>query len=312
MSSTIVKKLFSLIHKRRSIRFSDHLGMYGHMFYEDVSLAIMPYDRIHSEPRYVLQLTEGDPAKEEQLRLAIDQGSSWNLKESVENFIRETAKSLIYHGRTYYSINYFEGTEKRFEIVRVWPDQVLSIFGMHIPLYDTLRYSRAKNGCKKSEIVCFKLPHSCRSALTLLRTLSTINPSHLPEFAMKQYDPEITLSERVPVSFAAIRMSEEIRLAKLTKDIGWNGRGLLSERMTEHYWLTRQLRFERFLAQLRGTIMSSFNNLLAQVDKKIGFSCRLKLEGIATEVDVDSSEQILEDGSGPFSLVMKPFRSRTV
>lgn len=113
--------------------------------------------------------------------------------------------------------------------------------------------------------------------------------------------------KRVPFDSGVHTRAHRLAVADACKDLGWNARNFDNEGMLEYYALHRELRFERFKAELRGHLLDSLNEALARTAEKVGFSGRLTIDGVPTISDVKTAETHLAAGDMPFKDLMKPF-----
>ncbi|MGH2561743.1 MAG: hypothetical protein ACRDJH_21970 [Thermomicrobiales bacterium] len=104
----------------------------------------------------------------------------------------------------------------------------------------------------------------------------------------------------------------ELALVHATRSIGWNGRaqfmGDAEKRMLEHYWLRRELMFERFIIEMRQSILDTLNQGLDRVGGHLRGGLRIEVEGLPSMADVDDALRRLMKGNMAFGEIMKPFR----
>lgn len=277
------------------------------MFLEDVYVGILPFDD-RNKPSFTVKLNGGNRDCEFELCEAIERHSRRDLKEGFTDFVRETAKGLAYDGKVYYRILYTNDEKSRFDLIRLYREDVWSFLGWHFVIKKSHRARRKEESHRWGQIVCFRLPPEYRGLPALVRKMSKIDPTGLPEFALDQYHPESPRSLRIPVDFNVVKNSEEYRLGKLTRNIGWTGRRLLSERMTEYYYLHRELIYKEFLIKLRERIIADLNKLLGDISREIDFPSAIVVEGLPSLDEISKSRDLLSAGSASLEEVMKPFR----
>jgi len=281
--------------------------MYAHMFLEDVYVGILPYDN-SNKPSFSVRLEGGDRNAEFELCEEIERHSRRDLKEGFTDFVRETAKALAYDGKVYYRILYKNEENSRFDLTRLCRQDVWSFLGYHFVLKKPQRPTRKKEDNRWGQIICFRLPSEYRGLPSLVRKMSKIDPTGLPDFALDQYHPECPKADRVPVDFNVVKKSEEYRLGRLTRQIGWTGRRLLNERMTEYYYIHRELLFKEFFIKLTSQIIADLNKVLGQLNKELNFPSSIFVEGLPTLDEISKSQDLLSNGTATFAEVMKPFR----
>jgi hypothetical protein len=310
MAMKIKDSIISWSHKvSKILRRNDpfDIKMYAHMFLEDVYLGILPYDD-HNKPSFTVKLNGGSQDSEFELCEAIERHSRRDLKEGFTDFVRETAKGLAYDGKVYYRILYTNEEQSRFDLIRLYREDVWSFLGYHFVFKKDRRPRGKKESHRWGQTVCFRLPPEYKGLPFLVRKMSKIDPTGLPEFALDQYHPESPKSLRIPVDFNVVKNSEEYRLGRLTRSIGWTGRRLLSERMTEYYYLHRELIYKEFLIKLREGITRDLNKVLGYISHEIDFPSAIVLEGLPSLDEISKSRELLSTGSATFAEVMKPFR----
>lgn len=286
------------------------IRMYAHMFLEDVYVGILPFDD-RDKPSFSVKLNGGDRNSEFELCEAIERHSRRDLKEGFTDFVRETAKALAYDGKVYYRILYRNEKSSRFDLIRLYREDVWSFWSCHFVIKKPRRPVSKDENYRWGQIVCFRLPPEYRALPSLVRKMSKIDPTGLPEFALDQYHPECPKSDRIPVDFNVIKNSEEYKLGRLTRQVGWSGRRLLNERMTEYYYMHRELLFKEFLIKLTEGIIGDLNKVLGLLFKELNFPSSIIVEGLPTLDEISKSKELLSNGTATFAEVMKPFRLST-
>ncbi len=287
-----VSELRDKVLKVFSKNDSFDMKMYAHMFLEDVYVGILPFDD-REKPSFSVGLNGGDRNSEFELCEAIERHSRRDLKEGFTDFVRETAKALAYDGKVYYRILFHDDKKSRFDLIRLHREDVWSFFGYHFVLSRTRHPHKQAGNLRWGQIVCFKLPPEYKTLPSIVRKMSKVDPTGLPDFALDQYDLECPKSDRIPVDFNVIKNSEEYKLGRLTRTVGWTGRRLLSERMTEYYFMHRELIFKAFLIGLRDAIVVDLNKVLGILAAQIGFPSSITTHGLPTTDEVSNSQDLL-------------------
>lgn len=79
---------------------------------------------------------------------------------------------------------------------------------------------------------------------------------------------------------------------RTTREVGWNGRDDATKFRTEYYAVVRHLRFQRYLAEVRATLMRSLEEIL----KKRGFNAEISAPSLVSEGSFDEIFQGFQAG----------------
>jgi hypothetical protein len=151
----------------------------------------------------------------------------------------------------------------------------------------------------------FGLPEPLRALATrTLEDLASVGDFGMPDWAMEEFG---YVRKRVPFDASVHTRSHHLAVADACKNLGWNARSIDNEGMLDYYVLTRDLRFERFKAELRAYLLKTLNEGLARIGREVSFCGRLSIEGVPTLADVEVAESELAAGSKSFKKVMEPF-----
>lgn len=154
-------------------------------------------------------------------------------------------------------------------------------------------------------VLRFEPPQSLRDKCgPMMESLAVLSTLIMPEFVLQDAQRD---KPRIPYDSSIHVRAHKLALAEAGKLIGWNSRGLFDDDALEFYLLHRQLKFHRFVIEMRGEILSKVNEALALAGKELAFSAQLKIEGLPTIRDVEVAEQKLAAGSCTFKEVLEPF-----
>ncbi|KYJ97529.1 hypothetical protein [Microbacterium sp. CH1] len=91
-----------------------------------------------------------------------------------------------------------------------------------------------------------------------------------------------------------------------TREVGWGGRGLLTEGMLDPYKAWREIQFARFNANLRDLAVGGLQDAINRAGAAIGFDASLQLAGVLTKADLDRLEHDLSAGTRPMREIFAP------
>jgi hypothetical protein len=146
---------------------------------------------------------------------------------------------------------------------------------------------------KPGRVFTFQLPSTTEKELG--RTIRFLGATDL-----QQANDLTVLTRQVGIQteydFSAHRRTVDDLLLKATRPMGWTARAPHRADMLDPYAVWRQLRFKRFKAELRDTILEQLNAVLAIVGADMGFEGTIRLDGVFTISDLDAAEADLRDG----------------
>lgn len=289
---------------------------YLHMLAEDVGVGIMPIGGRSQRSGFKVRLTPQDGEVEELVILGLgDKHGADALAASVCDFVQSCARWIMTFGEAAVEIltlRQKDGNEevRCFDLAWVPPSSLLRVFGLvfqRVP-----RDARGEPSARrliripKKRILTFRppkdiSPRALRSITGRLRPLSSIVPSFVRE-QLRGGD------QTVHFDFARHARVSHLALAAITQPLGWNGRSILTDQMLEHYWLRREIRFLRFQAGLRASILETLNRGLQRIGESLGFNARIDVAGLPSVAEVDVAEKELEEGKRPFKDVFEALR----
>ncbi len=292
---------------------------YPHMLIEDVSLRIMPIGGRSEGPFSVSIAPESEQVGQVIAAGISRRGSSGSreyLARATSDFFRDCAQTIMAFGEAIYEIVYLLDPEKEiavsFELEFVQPRTVERRWGklvQYVPA-DVAAEREVSQYVELSpeRVLMFRPPQYVWGTLErMMESLGVLSAPGVPDFALGQAGEG---RPKIPFDIEVYQRTQKLALARATREIGWNGRGLLQEPTSEYYSLHRELSFERFLINLRNEILSTLNEGLASAGHELSFSAQLVIEGLPTLGDVDAAQVALASGSRPFKDIMEPFLRR--
>ena len=101
------------------------------------------------------------------------------------------------------------------------------------------------------------------------------------------------------------RRSRDIVLRE-TREMGWSGRGLLTEGLLDPMKAWRAIRFARLVAKLRDVALDGLQEAIARAGHEIGFEATISLSGVLTQTDLDRLQNELGSGTTPMAELLNP------
>jgi hypothetical protein len=266
------------------------------MIVEDASRAF-PYSIANREFRASLR-SSGDLGElPERVARAIgfqgrSRGRQTHLAEALRDFAERCIQEVLLTGEAAYEIVYSDpdvaGHWTRFHLVRIHPYR--RSLGRH---RHYIAGSEDRPGhwitLPGSSVVVFRLePASSRRAVG--DVMSALRSARAWTAFARMAE------QRVPYDIAAHSNAEQVLLARVTRDVGWIGRGLYAKKMLDPYRLTRELEFAIFLARLRRMVVVGVQAALDRAGSVLGFSAELEVAGLPTEKDIQLAISTIESG----------------
>jgi hypothetical protein len=281
---------------------------YPRMLLEDVGTAMVP----HGGTRIGFY-----PANEAADRIVADAISiptnGRELWRAAHQFFNMCAQRTMAYGEDVYAIVYLSeavgGKAVEFDLMPLPPETVIRDRG---ELYQYVPQNQRREPSEPEYIelpaehtLVFDLPEHLRALVArTLKDLTSMGSFSMPDWAMEEFG---YVHKRVPFDASIHTRSQRLAVADACKNLGWNARSLDKEGMLEYYVLHRELRFERFKAELREHLLDALNQGLVRIGRDIGFSGRITLEGVPTLSDVKAAEAQLAAGDKSFKDLMEPF-----
>ncbi|PRB04733.1 hypothetical protein CQ047_16240 [Microbacterium sp. MYb72] len=106
------------------------------------------------------------------------------------------------------------------------------------------------------------------------------------------------------------RRSRNIVLRE-TREIGWPGRGLLTEGLLDPMKAWRAIQFAQLVARMRDIAQDGLQAAIARAGDEIGFEATMSLSGVLTQTDLDRLQNELGSGVIPMAELLNPSFHRT-
>jgi hypothetical protein len=297
----------------RRIQDSHDSHFYPSMLVEDIHSGIMPWKEYtvtadamikpHSEVVEPLVIAA----------LISELRTPQNLYSTIRDFVDEAAHVMASVGEVYYEIVYFTEGEKNNPVAfefHLLPTGVVKekreVYRQYIPqkVVNDLSLKRGYVDIPKDLIINIRMPKNTIKSSQFRRLLK-----NLKQLSTTSMPPDFAISEIVQPSAQNIfsldyfRKVHDLTIAKETMRIGWFARSLLDERVLQFYSILRFLRFHKFKAMLRETIICAINDALTKVGKKMGFVAEIEISGLLSSGEIVAIEDELMHGKIEFTAV---------
>jgi len=227
-----------------------------HWLIEDASRAI-PYLRSDSSREF--KYFPDSPITKERVK------DIWGDNHDIEYQLSETLRKVIYHVLRY--------GEALFEIVpEIHEEEVFNFGFVEVYNFTVIRdgddvYQLQPGRGEKSQLkkipaerlFIFKLPDALDKKIRdVIRRLGDINNEAFYALTLERIKDRNANN----IDIAARRFAEKTTIAMITREIGWNVRGLINDHCSLAYNYERQLRWNSFLCELREEVLKGINTLL--------------------------------------------------
>jgi hypothetical protein len=281
--------------------------LYTHSLIDRVGNGIIPVPRSHVRPDYRIRLSNDDPEAEWILASALPHGMGGHpdIERSIYAFFRDCARIILQFGQAFYEVVYEPpivqlGRLLPFRIVSVIPGTVECSFKRWVQKLPKSVARESKLPCilalDQERILRFGPPVALDGKIDqIMDSLTVLSKLASVQFMQHNLrDP----SNRIPFDFSVFSATQSQALAAAARSIGWLPTNFLlgDGKATEHYWWHRELRFERFLAELRSAILTELNAGLESVGRRLGTEMAIVIEGLPSVGDIDSIQRHLLSG----------------
>ncbi|MDY0302317.1 MAG: hypothetical protein RBR98_00845 [Candidatus Moranbacteria bacterium] len=271
---------------------------YAHMLIEDFHNSIMPVLRINDNSKFEVRINPQNSEVEESIKEAISSdGRSLNLNDAVCDFVREATQQIFYYGSASYEIIQ---DEDGMELVRINPWSVVKISDSFFQIINRVIAKKIKIKPKVinlsgDKIFYVSMPKKLSSSKRLHRMLGRlvkISDPILPKFALEslELDEGIEFDQK---QFWALR---EIQILRMTKKLGWNGRGISSDKLLEYYNIYKLLQFHKAKALIREAIFIELNRVFKNI-----YDIDMVISGLPTSNRIDELISKMKNGNIAFA-----------
>jgi len=245
------------------------------MFMEDCVNRVLPWKTPDGDTDVA---TFAPPDLRAEDLVAAGLGRDRSLTSALRELSRVSLQMAMLDGRAAFELAYkTDGTNASpvgFELLPIWDGQLT--YKERVVVQELPERAEALGHPRRVEIprdLVFSLPPSlvdrCYSAYQALLPVR----EDTPKFAFDLLSGE----EAIPFDFRLYNNSEKQQAAKAVRHMGWDGRGLISDNLTEFYLVERQLRFAKWLAQARSELLGVVNAVAEQAGIVLGFAGRVEI-----------------------------------
>lgn len=275
-------------------------GMYGSWLEDDLQ-QLFP---IGSQPRFPFRVTlePWNQAAEDAILNSIQgrYGTPNTLADAVLDFASECVIDLL-SGPVAIEVETFtdaHGEAQAFKL-HVVPERVLSRRRgkaiRFVPAFQSQSVHRGLHYVEVEEarLVRFDLPTAERS--TVDRAMKALTAA-----GQQQFLGVDMLTSGGPMGAFRVDDHNELVNAYLrreTRQLGWDGRNQLVEKMLPPYGVWRALQFARFQVRVRDTIVANLDKAIAMGLGQLGLSTPLRVETEFVEETIAAAERDLEQGT---------------
>lgn len=306
----------------RSRKGEFRISRYHHMLNQDVNVSIMPYrNRGERTETSIAQLSIPNDLVEEDINLALS-GNDYhrnNLEESVSDFIRECASTIMHEGQAIYEIVHYTDEDTQgasFSKLEHVPNRNIKFFlGQAFQVLPKLedfedKQPRIKR-ITKDKLLIFRMPALYRADFKSLKFQldgvgrDGVQNLHIKVLEEASKNKRGTLSHNIDIMDG--HKFSDLAVLSATNLLGWNARDVPSKHLQEYFSLVRLLRFERFKLKLRDSILKGINDNISQLVSDSNYNGQIELHGLPKVEDIYKAEQDLKIGRGRFNDIIAPF-----
>lgn len=289
----------TLVSTWRVPRPERKFGFYTGMLIEDILAGVVP-SRLDARAEFQARLLPPDSEVERAVVQSLSYGRNdlagrgRDLTGAVTGLLSEAVRLLILQGEALYEIGYVleNGSVRRPKgfVLSEAPLHSLSFrFGR---VYQTQppdpfegRAEPHRVRIPKDHILRIRVPRQLGGVSgfrRVLRDLDQLNAPIFSDFAMA----EVQRSPHLRVfDIEAHQADLEVAVARITRSIGWPGRGLF-RRATDGFYFSRLLRFGLARSLLREAALAAINETLKRVGPELGFTAALEIIGMPSSGDL--------------------------
>lgn len=272
-------------------------GLYSNMFQDDFS-RVMPrtYQNDHS---FVARAP--DQAAEDLITRALPSryGSNRDLSDALCDFVDDVVSQLL-GDFVYFELEFFRPSHDAVPVAfkfRPIPSGSVRMVRRRliqfVPHDDSLPQIQGVSflTLDANSIAAFDLP---------TRTRRLIDRAHRLWGAADRTSDEavniITAGQQLGFDFELQRREIARYILRQTRELGWDGRGLLTDEALDPLKASMRLNFVRLQIRTRDHVLQKLTSALANAGTTLGVDLTLRLEGLTTEEDVEAAEVALRNG----------------
>ncbi|GKX62801.1 hypothetical protein SOASR032_13700 [Pragia fontium] len=199
-----------------------------------------------------------------------------DINETIRELIEEIARSVIWFGKVYYSLNELPEEEKIY-IAPFSAIGVFSFFKAYLQLVPRRREKyrddeerpRELRILDKAKLMRFTIPKSIRRKLSEQnRTLAVLDKHQYDGTGLSPQATHENPNPRNDFDFLIWRDTQERALYRATRETGWNGRKSDSSKCSDFFVCHRLIRFRRNQLILRDHILEQLGNEFTRVGRQ--------------------------------------------
>jgi len=159
-----------------------------------------------------------------------------------------------------------------------------------------------------TKVVTFGAPQPWRHELNVIRDCLPVLEARRYGWAKEHIRATGSGKQWAIEDFTTVIRSYYAEMARVTRRIGWDGRGLWREHIADYQWCSRQLRWYQFCIELRDAILDTIRQAIQIIAEKCGERARLVVENMPCLAAVEHGGALLASGKSPFSEILRPLR----
>jgi hypothetical protein len=286
---------------------------YPSMLVDDLGSGILP---ISQKEKYSIRIEPENLELEKITTFALSQRDycGRNLIDVAYWFFKRVTMCLASYNECFYEIvELLDPQTEQVQAFDLSPIQPMTVFhrrGRWVQYVPNSVSEKAKVSqyipLPEDRLLIFRLPKRARDRwIDMMEALVSLNgmPS---DFGLPSLEPN---DKKIPANFKAHHRLGDQAIAKLTREIGWNMRKYPHDGMLEYYWFHRFLLFEKFKIELREAIVTTLNDGLARIGKKLGMQGQIVIKGLPTLKDVAKAQEDLKTGQRSAREILNQFRA---
>lgn len=254
--------------------------------------------------------------------LALEGESTGSAGAAVGRLIDYAMSGILLCGKSHIEIAYHNFEQKgnrspgSFSLHRVPPGSVGRRWGRPVQWVPAdVGEARDMKGVSfisldPAQLITMSLPRKLgRPLAKMLRFIRSVDRTQAEDMRLM----ESSLAGRATYSFEERRELVGDALARATRSVGWNARGLYTKNRLDPTYLTwRNLQFLEYRVACIATLSSQIEHNLVHIGKQVGFSVSLRSPGVRTVEDVRKLKEDFASGRVPVrSLITASVRRDT-
>jgi hypothetical protein len=280
--------------------------LYTTFLVEDISSSVWPFAYRSSRRNVSVQLKTNSESAEEIVTAALGRNER-SLESSIQEFLSAAAGQIAEFDFAVAEIVFTRDADnneiENVQCVWINPVQIYRRWGkvyQQVPLeVASERGVKTRIHLPNEKIIHFLAPSRFRKAMSRAReSLRIVSDFGNRSFALTAFQTNL------PFDWQIHERAMMLALAEAGKPIGFASRGMFNKHVATPYWIRMRLLHERFLIELRQSLLDTLNNALKRIGSRMGFECELKVDGFPTDRDIEIALNQLDSGSLPLVKLM--------